>query len=291
MLQRNPRTERARSQAGLAKQQALRLLIALSLLLLALAVVLVRNREFWFGSEEAVESDAVRSESVQKTASAAVPAKPSQGPVAPAATAKNHVAPKTSTVPAVTEPSSKDAANPASANPASANPASANPASPVVATNRAALPPLDVEVVAGDTHRTVHPGSNVTKVEIPSDSNRVSAVTASMTNLPANAAERERLSPEAVPELRQAIDSTYPLLGQHARVQGSVVLQAVIGADGTIEDLRVLSGPAILTTAAQQAVRQWRFKPYLQNGQPVETKAKITVNFSIRVSDNSAKTS
>jgi outer membrane biosynthesis protein TonB len=43
--------------------------------------------------------------------------------------------------------------------------------------------------------------------------------------------------------------------------------------------------------AAQQAVRQWRFKPYLQNGQPVETKARITVNFSIKVSDNPAKTS
>jgi periplasmic protein TonB len=75
------------------------------------------------------------------------------------------------------------------------------------------------------------------------------------------------------------------------RVQGSVVLQAVVGTDGTIEDLRVLSGPSILITAAQQAVRQWRFKPYLQNGQPVETKARITVNFSIRISDNPAKTS
>lgn len=74
------------------------------------------------------------------------------------------------------------------------------------------------------------------------------------------------------------------------RVQGSVVLQAVVGTDGNIEDLRVISGPAILATAAQQAVRQWRFKPYLQNGQPVETKARITVNFSIGISDNPPKT-
>ena len=74
------------------------------------------------------------------------------------------------------------------------------------------------------------------------------------------------------------------------KVQGSVVLQAVVGADGNIENLRVLSGPAILSVAAQQAVRQWRFKPYLQNGQPVETKARITVNFSIRISDSAAKT-
>ena len=72
------------------------------------------------------------------------------------------------------------------------------------------------------------------------------------------------------------------------KVQGSVVLQAVIGADGNIVNLRVVSGPSILTAAAQQAVRQWRFKPYMQNGEPVETKATITVNFSIRISDDAA---
>jgi TonB family protein len=274
--------ERAGSEAGLAKQQALRLLIALTLLVVALAVVVVRNREFWFGSDEAFESGTAGSESIRKADSAAVPAKTGQTPAARTTTAKNHVAPKTSSLAAVTEPVQKDAASPAPAD------------SPVVATNRAVLPPLDVEVVAGDTHRTVHPGSNVAKVEIPGDSNR-SSVTTLVTSLPTNAAQRERLTSasasESVPELRQTVDATYPLLGQHTRVQGSVVLQAVIGADGTIEDLRVLSGPAILSTAAQQAVRQWRFKPYLQNGQAVETKARITVNFSIRISDNSAKTS
>jgi len=72
-------------------------------------------------------------------------------------------------------------------------------------------------------------------------------------------------------------------------VQGSVVLQAVISADGVIEDLRVLSGPAILSAAAQQAVREWRFKPIYQNGQAVESKAKITVNFSIKVADTMPK--
>jgi TonB family protein len=265
------RTEMARPQASLAKKQNLRLLIALSLLMVALAVVLIKDREFWFGSEQALEADA-NSESIAQTNSAAVPAKTVQAPVAQTATAKNHVAAKPSSRPAVTE-SAKDA----------------NPASPVVASNRIVLPPLDVEVVAGDTHRTIHPGSNVAKVEIPSDSNRISA-TMSAASLPANAAERERLSNVSVPELRQTVDPTYPLLGQHARVQGSVVLQAVIGADGAIENLQVLSGPAILAAAAQQAVRQWRFKPYLQNGQPVETKTRITVNFSIRVADNPATT-
>jgi protein TonB len=66
-------------------------------------------------------------------------------------------------------------------------------------------------------------------------------------------------------------------------------LQAVISADGVIQNLHVLSGPAILAAAAQQAVREWRFKPLLQNGQPVESKAKITVNFTIKVADSSSK--
>jgi len=274
MLELNSRTELARPQGRVGNKERRRLLIALVLLLVALGVVLVKDREFWFGSDEALESDAV-SETVAKKESPAVSVKTGQVPAAKAttaaATAPNHLTPKTSGGPATKEPSAEKAAT---------------PESPVVVTHRAILPPLDVEVVAGDTHRTIHPGSNVAKVEIPGDSNRASAGTMSIPSLPANAAARERLAPESA-ELRQPLDSTYPLLGRHSRVQGSVVLQAVVGADGAIVDLRVLSGPAILTAAAQQAVRQWRFKPYLQNGQPVETKAKITVNFSIRMQESS----
>jgi protein TonB len=150
---------------------------------------------------------------------------------------------------------------------------------------------LDIEVVAGDTHRTVHAGSDTSSVDISRNSNRFSAVTASAAGLPANAAEITRLSSDGIPEVRQTIDSTLPLLGQHMSVQGSVVLQAIIGVDGNIENLRVLSGPTVLSLAAQQAVRQWHFKPYLQNGQPVETKSRITVNFSIRISNNPANAS
>ena len=99
-----------------------------------------------------------------------------------------------------------------------------------------------------------------------------------------NAVERDRFSAAAQPP------ASYPALAQHMKVQGSVVLQAVIGVDGIIQDLHVLSGPTILAAAAQQAVREWRFKPVLQNGQPVETKANIIVNFNIRVTDNSDPT-
>jgi TonB family protein len=239
-------------------------------MLVALTVVLVKDREFWFGWDAAVESNTADSESNPQPA--AKPAKSSQVPAAQVATPKNHTVPKSSSQ-AVTDRSRSEA-------PGSAP---ANSAAPAVATKRVALPPLDVEVVAGDTHRIVHSGSNVAKVEIP-------AVAAPALTLQTNAAERVRLSSASAPELQQTLETTYPLLGQHSRVQGSVVLQAVVGTDGTIENLRVVSGPAVLATAAQQAVRQWRFKPYLQDGQPVETKARITVNFTIRISDD-AKTS
>jgi protein TonB len=58
-------------------------------------------------------------------------------------------------------------------------------------------------------------------------------------------------------------------------------MQALIGRDGLIQDLRVLSGPPILAAAAEEAVRQWHFKPHLVGSLPVETRANITVNFTI----------
>jgi protein TonB len=258
------RQEIATPHASLTSKQNVRLLIALSLLMVALAVVLIKDREFWFGSEQAADSGSTSESIAQtKTGSVAVPAR-TQPPAKAQASASKHSITKTPAHQAITETAQQPAAD---------------QSSPVVATNRVVLPPLDVEVVAGDSHRTLHPGSNVAKVEIP-------AATTSPATLSTNAAEHERLSTVSIPAVRQTIDSSYPLLGQHSRVQGSVVLQAVIGADGNIENLRVVSGPAILASAAQQAVRQWRFKPFLQNGQPVETKTRITVNFSIRVSGN-----
>jgi TonB family protein len=279
MFQQNLTTELGSPQVAVPNTQPVRLQIALVLLLVALAVVIVKDREFWFGSDDTVEADASVSETIQRAAVATVPAK--SAPAARALVARNHGAPKTAAKATVSEPSQQVAPDPGLAYSSLAKPDSS-----VVATTRAALPPLDVEVVTGDNHRSIHPGSNVSKVEIPTDSNRISAATTSAVSLTTNAAQHERLSSGSFPELHQTVEATYPLLGQHMRVQGSVELQAVVGVDGVIQDLRVLSGPSILTAAAQQAVRQWRFKPYLQNGQPVETKARITVNFSIRISDN-----
>ena len=70
-------------------------------------------------------------------------------------------------------------------------------------------------------------------------------------------------------------------------VEGSVVLEALIGTDGIIQNSvhGAERDRTILAPAAQQAVKEWKFKPVMQNGQAVETKAKITVNFAIKVAD------
>jgi TonB family protein len=293
MLQHSPTARLARPQGSFTNRQPLQLQIALLLLLVALGVVLAKDRDFWFGPDQTADSQATGSESTAKlNSTAAAPAKNAPAPVSRIEAARIELAKiETAKIEAAkTEAAKTQAAKMHAAQKTAANtvtgPAqdTSSQDSPVV--TRAALPPLDFEVVAGDAHRTVRPGSSITKVEIPGDSNRASAAAASAPSVSTNAAQRELLPAGAAPELRQTLDAAYPLLGQHTRVQGSVVLQAIVGTDGIIQDLRVLSGPSILTAAAQQAVRQWRFKPYLQNGQPVETKARIVVNFSIRVADN-----
>jgi protein TonB len=77
------------------------------------------------------------------------------------------------------------------------------------------------------------------------------------------------------------IKPTYPPLARQARIQGSVVLQAVIAKDGTIQNLHLVSGHPMLAPAAIEAVKQWRYKPYFLNGEPVEVETQITVNFTL----------
>jgi periplasmic protein TonB len=76
----------------------------------------------------------------------------------------------------------------------------------------------------------------------------------------------------------------YPPEAGRARVEGSVVLMAVIGKDGSVEDVRVESGLPILAQAAINAVKQWRYKPYLIDGEPVEIDSRITINFTLSAS-------
>ncbi|KAA6463143.1 energy transducer TonB [Acidobacteria bacterium AB60] len=73
----------------------------------------------------------------------------------------------------------------------------------------------------------------------------------------------------------------YPPIARAARVEGAVVLAAIIASDGSIQNLRVVSGPPMLQQAALDAVQQWRYRPYLLNGDPVAVETTINVVFSL----------
>jgi periplasmic protein TonB len=90
-----------------------------------------------------------------------------------------------------------------------------------------------------------------------------------------------RISHMSEGDLIHRVQPDYPPLARSARIQGSVLLQAVISRQGTIENLRVLSGHPMLVRAAIDAVSQWRYRPYILNNEPVEVETQITVNFSL----------
>lgn len=79
--------------------------------------------------------------------------------------------------------------------------------------------------------------------------------------------------------LLHKVQPVYPSLARQARVEGAVELRAIIGKSGTIENLVVVRGHPMLATAAVEAVRQWRYRPYLLNNEPIEVETNITVNF------------
>jgi periplasmic protein TonB len=77
------------------------------------------------------------------------------------------------------------------------------------------------------------------------------------------------------------VQPAYPPLARQARIQGPVVLQAEIGKDGSIQNLRLISGHPMLAPAAIEAIKQWKYKPYILNGEPVEVETTITFNFTL----------
>jgi TonB family protein len=241
-----------------------RLLLSFVVLLVTLVFVVVRNREFWFGSDETAVEE-VSPAPVSKSATPVVSN--------PAPSAANSVAAiqKSNKVAAKNEVVSKPVAEPVVA-------------ASIIPGTRMELPPMEVEVVAGDTHRKLRPGSNSVLVEIPTKSGARSTDTAAFKWSPVtNAAEKTQIAANEADAVSPLAERSYPSLDRQMKVQGSVLLQALVAADGGIRDLHVVSGNPILTSAALEAARQWRFRPYLQNGQPVETQAKIMVNFTIKI--------
>jgi periplasmic protein TonB len=82
--------------------------------------------------------------------------------------------------------------------------------------------------------------------------------------------------------LLDRVEPTYPPVARAAHIQGVVVLAAIIGKDGNIQNLQVVSGHPLLAPAAIEAVKQWRYKPFLLNGQPLEVETTVNVVFQLR---------
>jgi len=103
-----------------------------------------------------------------------------------------------------------------------------------------------------------------------------------LVSTPASAPKRTRV-PARIAEANLAYDVApkYPPDAGRERIEGTVVLMAVIGKDGTVRDVRVESGLPVLAQAAIEAVKQWRYRPYLLNGEPVEIDSQITINFNL----------
>ena len=240
---------------------------SLCLLLLALGIVLWHDRDFWFPDEPDAESDqpvesypSTKVAPVQPSAAVAKPAK------AATTTTKRHVASVTKTPAAPSTP----------------------PPPMASTTTRTVLPPLEVEVVIGDSHRTVQSGRSSVRVDLqpgtspqPVTEAPLGGDTQVAEKVTSDAPGHVQMSADASDIVARPVKPNYPLLARQMKVQGSVILQALIGRDGIIQNLRVVSGPRILASAAQDAVRQWHFKPHLEGSEAVETEAKITVNFTI----------
>ena len=77
------------------------------------------------------------------------------------------------------------------------------------------------------------------------------------------------------------IEPAYPKIALAAHVSGVVLLHAIISKEGTITELQVVNGSPLLTPAAIDAVKQWRYRPYLLNGEPAEVETYVTVTFQI----------
>jgi TonB family protein len=240
---------------------------SLCILVLALGILLWHDRDFWVPPDDA---------DVDQPAEIPPPVKTETAKVTPA--------PLVVVAPTVKTPHKVAHFRARVSLPSAAPVADSDDQSGITVTSRTVLPPLDVEVVAGNTHRVVKPGNNALHVDLrppPPQPAPEAANTETAAGVTSNATERIEMSPNTSTMVSAPVGPSYPLLARQMKVQGRVVLMAFIRKDGIIQNLRVISGPPILASAAEDAVRQWHFKPHIEGTEAVETQAKITVNFTI----------
>ena len=160
-----------------------------------------------------------------------------------------------------------------------------DPNPPETATDVA--PPQTVPV--GAEPPASQPVASATAVRIPESLKTAPIQTASMRTVAARVTPSllAGLEPVSLSEdlsrrlLLQKVLPSYPDQAVKARLQGPVVLQACIGKDGTIQELKLVRGSLLLGQAAYRAVKQWRYQPYLVNGRAVEAETFVTVDFRL----------
>lgn len=135
-----------------------------------------------------------------------------------------------------------------------------------------APPPMTAGVVGGVPGGV--PGGSMNGV--------MGGIIGSTAMIPKVAVQRIRVSSGVTQGLvTHRVEPVYPAIAKTARVQGTVILAAVIGKDGAIQNLHVVSGHPLLQGAAMDAVKQWRYRPYILNGEPVEVDTQVVVNFTL----------
>ena len=151
-------------------------------------------------------------------------------------------------------------------------------------------PSMTIEVVGVGGHKLLRPRTGAIEVNLDpnaaSGAARASASAGSSATKEAAAVigttgDDVRVSVDTAEIVEHAEVPDYPLLARQMKIKGSVILDALIGRDGIIQSLDVVSGAPILADAAKAAVRQWHFKPHYLGDDTVETNTKIKVNFMI----------
>jgi protein TonB len=116
----------------------------------------------------------------------------------------------------------------------------------------------------------------------PNDQAIAGLMSTTATSLPQQAPQKLKIS-QGVSQglLVKSVPPVYPQLARQTRLQGDVELLASIGKDGSITAVKLISGDSVLARAAMDAVKQWKYKPYYLNDQPVEIQTQITVKFKL----------
>ena len=155
---------------------------------------------------------------------------------------------------------------------------------PGITNSKPAPAPL---VVKADSRLRSSASANAAPVEAPpmpmsqSSSNALNSLTAAVSTLPKPVQSLPVSQGVSQGLLTHMVQPSYPPQARQMHVEGVVSLQATIGKDGSVRDVKVVSGPPMLARAAIDAVKQWRYKPYLLNGDPVEIQTAVSVNFRL----------